>query len=287
MSDSLIQLSGVHREPFRDLHLEVRAGELVGLVGPTGAGKTTLLRIAAGILTPAAGRAAIAGRPAHSHAAHRLAGFAPATPVFPPGLTVRGVVEYFAWSHGRADTARARVAAALEFAELGAYAERRPAALPLSVLRRVALAQAALGDRRILLLDETLDSADPAVRRAVGERLGRLVWSGGAVLLATQDLASVERLADRVVVLRAGRVARDAPAAVLLHERVLEVMLDAPPATAPPGFRLAPFGIEADLAGRTVEAALAQCRAHRLVVRGTRVRGKSWEDVVVESGGLP
>jgi hypothetical protein len=62
-------------------------------------------------------------------------------------------------------------------------------------------------------------------------------------------------------------------------------VLDAPPAAPPPGFRLAPFGVEADLGPRTVEAALALCRAHRLVVRATRVRSRSLEDVVVESSG--
>jgi ABC-2 type transport system ATP-binding protein len=285
MTDHLLRLAGVDCAPLHDVSFTMKAGELVGLVGPAGSGKTTVLRVAAGAQRPGGGAALIARQPAASVAARRIAGFAPATPVFPPGLTVRGVLEYYAWFHGPARAARGRVAAALELADLGAFADRRPAMLPYGVLRRVALAQAALGDRRLLLLDETLDGAEAAVRRGLAERLGRLVWNGGAILLATHDFTTVERLADRIIVLRAGRIARDAPASLLLRERVLEVVLDAPPVAAPPGFRLAAFGLEADLSGRTVEAALALCRAHRLVVRATRVRSKSLEDVVVETGG--
>lgn len=284
MSDVLLHLANVRHEPLRDVGLQVRQGELVGLVGPAAAGKTTLLRLAAGAVAPDRGSVRIAGHPAHSATARRVAGYAPAQPVFPPGLTVRGALEYYAWFHGPASAA-SQVAAALELADLGAYAHRHPAALPFGALRRVGLAQAALGSRRLLLLDETLDGCDPAARTTLGARLGAWVWNGGAVVLATRDLAAVERLADRVVILKGGRVARDCPAVVLLHERVLEVMLDAPPPEPPPGFQVAPFGIQVDLAGRTVEAALAQCRAHRLVVRGTRVRTKSLEDVVVETEG--
>jgi len=285
VNDVLVSLAGVTHTPLHDVSFEVRAGELVGLVGPAGSGKSTVLRVAGGAQRPAAGSATIAGQPAASPAARRVSGYAPATPVFPPGLTVRGVLEYYAWFHGPAASARTRVAAALEIAALGEFAARRPALLPYGVLRRVALAQAVLGERRVLLLDETLDGAEQALRRMIGERLGRLVWNGGAVILATHDFTTLERLADRIIVLRAGRIALDAPAGMLLRERVLEVVLDAPPPAPPPGFRLAAFGIEADLGGQTVEAALALCRAHRLVVRATRVRSKSLADVVVQTNG--
>lgn len=283
MTQALVRLADVRHDPITDVGFEVGAGELVGLVGAARSGKTTLLRCAAGAAMPDRGAITIAGHPAATTTARRLAGFAPATPVFPPGLSVRGLLEYYAWFHSPVSVHR-QVAAALELAELGDFADRRPATLPYGVLRRVALAQAALGGRRVLLLDETLDGTDPALRRVLGERLGRWVWNGGAVILATNDLGTIERLADRVVVLQAGRIARDAPAIVLLRERVLELVLDAPPPVPPPGFRVAPFGLQVDLAGRTAEAVLAQCRAHRLVVRATRVRSKSLEDIVVETG---
>jgi len=285
MNDPILQLCGVSRGVVTDVSLDLGAGEIVGLVGAGRSGKSTLLRLAAGWLRPSAGSVTVYGHPATTLAARRVVGYAPATPSFPPGLTVRGLLEYFARFHGPGASRRELVAAALEIADLGPVANERPARLPQSILRRVSLAQAALGGRRVLLLDETLEGTDPVTRRGLAERLGRHAWNGGAVVLASHDLSAVERFADRIVVLRAGAVVRDAPAGVLLRDRVLEVVLDAPPAAPPPGFRLAPFGVEADLSGRTIEAALALCRAHRLVVRATRVRARSLEDIVVETGG--
>lgn len=285
MSAPLLRLDHVRGGIVGDVSLEVSAGEVVGLVGSAGTGKSTLLRLAAGCRRPDAGTITVVGHAATSRAARRLAGYAPAAPSFPPGLTVRGLLEYLAWFHGPAPARRGLVAAALELADLGAVAAERPARLPQSLLRRVSLAQAALGGRRLLLLDETLEGTDAPTRRALIERLGRLAWNGAAIVLASHDLGTVERFAERVVVLRAGTIARDQAASVLLRERILEVVLDAPPAAAPPGFRVAPFGVETDLGARTVEAALALCRTHRLVVRATRVRSRSLEDVVVETRG--
>lgn len=282
----LVSLDGVtRRRVVAGVTFEVQAGEIVGLVGASGCGKSTLLALIAGWLRPHTGRVTIAGRPAPSLAARRLAGLAPAAPAFPPGLTVRSLLEYYARFHGAGSERRGMVAAALDFADLGALAGSRASALPLGALRRLALAQAALGRRRVLLLDETLDGADARVRTHLLDRLEAFAWNGGVVFVASHDLTTVERLVHRIILLRDGVVVRDEPAIVTLQRRVLEIVLDAPPAAPPPGFRVAPFGVETDLGGRTVEAALAMCRAHRLVVRATRVRLRSLDDVVVESAG--
>jgi ABC-type multidrug transport system ATPase subunit len=264
--------------------LAVEPGETVALVGPAGSGKSTVLQLAAGWLRPDAGLIAIAGVPASSPLARRLAGYAPADPAFPPALTVREVLAYYASLHGPARSRPGLVAEALEIAALGPLARERVARLTAGARRRLALAQATLGGRRLLLLDDALDGDEALQRRGLRERLGRLAWEGAAIVLASHDLGAVERFADRVIVLRAGGVVRDAAAASLLRDRVLEVVLPTPPAAAPPGFRLAPFGVETDLGTGSVEAALALCRVHRLPVRGSRVRLKTLEDVLLETG---
>jgi peptide/nickel transport system ATP-binding protein len=119
----------------------------------------------------------------------------------------------------------------------------------------------------------------------VCERLAALAAHGMAILLASHDLAAVERLAARVLVLRDGVIVHAARA--MRHDRVLEVTLDAPPAVPPPGFRRTAAGLERDLGDGTVEAALALCRAYRLPVRGSRVRLRTLEDVVVETLDRP
>ena len=102
-----------------------------------------------------------------------------------------------------------------------------------------------------------------------------------AILLSAGSLEAVERVATRVLLLRRGRVVRVASPSTLLGERVLEVVLDRPALAAPTGFRLTPFGLQADLSRVTPEAALATCRAHRLAVRASHVRLKSLEELAV------
>jgi len=263
--------------------LSLVPGEIVGLVGPNGAGKTTLLRLLAGRLRPDGGTITVAGQGAESLHARRVLGFAPDGAVFPPTLTVREVLDYYTRFHAAGAGRRALVAEALDLGALDEVAGRRAALLSRGYVQRLALAQAALGGRRILLLDETLAGLDPLVRRRQCDRLLALAGAGVAVLLSSHDLAAVERVASRVLILARGRVVREGSMAGLLRERVLEVVLDAPPREPPPGFRVTAFGLETELGGGTVEAALALCRAHRLAVRASRVRLKSLEDVVLDT----
>ena len=263
--------------------LELIPGEIVGVVGPNGAGKTTLFRLAAGLLRPDAGSVRVAGAPPGSLAARRALGFAPDGPMFPPTLTVREVLDYYARLHVPGARRRALVGEALELGGLDAVVGQRAAQLSKAFVQRLALAQAALGDRRVLLLDETLSGVDPLVRRALGERLQRLAVRGVAMLLASNDVAALERLVARVLVMRGGKVVREGPLGALMRERVLEIVLDAPPGAPPPGFRVTPAGLEVDLGHGTVEAALAVCRAHRLAVRASRVRLKCLEEVVLDA----
>jgi len=269
--------------PVADVSLELAAGEIAALVGPHGSGKTTLLGIAAGLLAPDVGAVTVVGVPAGTPAARAALGYAPEAPIFPPTLSVREVLGYFARFHAAGTARRGLVAAALDRAGLEGAAERRAGGLPLPVARRLALAQAALGHRRVLLLDETLSGVDAVGRRAMCERVRELAARGVAVLLASSDLAVVEQLAARVLVMRDGRVVRAAPTAALLEERVLEILLDAPPTAPPPGFRITPYGLQADLGTRSAEAALALCRAHRLAVRASRVRARTLEDAVLDA----
>ncbi len=176
---------------------------------------------------------------------------------------------------------RAAVARALATGGLEAVAARPVGRLSPGWLRRLALAQAALGLRQVLLLDETLAGVDPPARRALCEQLAALAAHGTAILLASHDLAAVERLAARILVLRAGVVVHTVHP--VRRRRMLEVLLDTPPTVAPPGFRRTAAGLERDLGDGSVEAALALCRAFRLPVRGSHVRLRTLEDEVVDA----
>jgi ABC-2 type transport system ATP-binding protein len=274
------------RSALRDVSLALLPGEIAGLVGSAGAGKSTLLQIAAGCLLPSRGEARVYGMRVTDPAARRLVGYARDGTAFPPALTVREVLTYYARLHaerGGEPAARRLVREAFDVSGLGPAAELFVSALGRADQQRLAVAQASLGRRRVLLLDETLSALDAVARRDLRGRIAALAADGVAVLIAAREPAALECLAARVLVLREGRIVRAGPLPALLGERVLEVILDAPPREAPPGFRVTETGIEAPLTGRTVEAALALCRAHRLPVRASRVRVKSLDDVVLET----
>src|SRR2546426_7954581 len=286
MTDFALSLSDVAGHGLGPLSFALIPGEIAGLVGPARAGKTTLLRVTAGSLRPSTGAIRIWGVAVAHPAARRLVGYASDTMVFPPSLTIREVLLYYARLHCATRDERTPLSLmreALEIAGLGAAVALRVEAWGRADRHRLGLAQAALGGRRVLLLDELLSGLDAFARRDLRGRIARLAAEGVAVLITSRDPAALERLAARVLVMRDGRIVRAGPLASLLEERVLEVILDAPPPEPPPGFRVTAAGIEAPLAGRTVEAALALCRAHRLPVRATRVRVKSLEEVVLET----
>ena len=286
MTDYALTLSDVAVRGLRGVSLALMPGEIAGIVGPAGAGKTTLLQVAAGCLRPARGEAWVWGSRITDAVARRCIGYVSEHPTFPRALRVRDVLLYYARLHAAADPERAALGLVREVSELvglDAAASLLVRELSHTDGQRLGLAQALLGGRRVLVLDEFFSHLDAIARRDLRGRLARLAAEGVAVLIAARDPAALERLAARVLVLREGRVVRAGPLPALLGERVLEVILDAPPQEPPPGFTLTSAGIEASLAGRTVESALALCRAHRLAVRASRVRVKSLEEIVLET----
>jgi ABC-type multidrug transport system ATPase subunit len=290
MADYALTLSNITGCGLGPASLALLPGEIAGLVGPAGAGKTRLLRVAAGAVRPITGEVRVWGMRVTDPAARRLIGHAGESPAFPRTLTVQEVLTYYARLHCAAGYERALrglIREVLEIAGLTAAVDLRMDSLGRADLQRLSLAQAALGGRRVLLLDETLSGLDVFARRDLRSRIAGLAADGVAVLITARDPAVLERLAARVLVLRDGRIVRAGPLATLLGERILEVILDAPPAEPPPGFRVTAAGLEAPLTGRTVEAALALCRAHRLPVRASRVRVKSLEEVVLETTDFP
>jgi len=266
------------------------AGECVGLVGPNGAGKSTLLAIAAGLLAPDAGDVWVCGRWPRAAGARRLVGYAPEHAAFYPELTVREVLAAFAAAHGRGAAARrALVDGALDLGGLAGWADRRCATLSRGIGQRLALAQAALGRRELVLLDETLSGLDPLALRDARERIRALVERGVTVVIASHDLASVERLAARVAILQAGRTVRVIEATDLARELSLVLVVDGSPRAAADVLarRYAqvvcePAGARVAIGPReTPEDVLAYCREHRIGVRASRVVARTLEETTV------
>jgi ABC-type multidrug transport system ATPase subunit len=285
--------AGRGRPPVRALDgadLVALAGECVGLVGPNGAGKSTLFGVAAGLLVADRGDVWVCGRRPRAREARLRVGYAPEHPAFYPELTVRELLVHLAAGHGRDPRyRRALVDEALALGALEEWTERRVGALSRGLGLRLAFAQAALGRRELLLLDETLSGMDPLAQRDARERIRGLLERGVTVVIASHDLATVERLASRVAILRSGRTARVLEAADLARERSLVLVVEGSPRDAARllAERYArvvcePAGARVALEPReTPEGVLAYCRDHRIGVRASRVVSRTLEEAAV------
>jgi ABC-2 type transport system ATP-binding protein len=207
---------------------------ITGLLGPNGAGKTTFLRIVATVLAPDAGDVRLLGRipdrPERLADIRRRLGYLPQEMGFPRGFTAFGFVDYMAvlkeWTvrAARHDEVR-RV---LDLVDLGDLATKRISALSGGQRRRVALAQALMGEPDLLLLDEPTTGVDPEQRVTLRQVLSR-AGERSTVLLSTHQTEDVAALCDRVVVLDRGRVRFDGPVVDLVATATGRVWLASAP----------------------------------------------------------
>jgi NitT/TauT family transport system ATP-binding protein len=188
--------------------LTVADGEFVAIVGPTGCGKSTLLNIAAGLLTPFAGRVGIFGAPLAG--LNRQAGYLfQADALFPWKTALENVAIGPETAGVPAAEARPRALEWLKRVGLSAFADRYPHMLSGGQRKRVGLAQVLIRDPKILLMDEPFGPLDAQTRQIMGNLLLDL-WSADrkAVLFVTHDLEEAIALSDRVVIMSAGPSAR-------------------------------------------------------------------------------
>jgi iron complex transport system ATP-binding protein len=222
--------------PLDAVSLSVRAGEIAALLGANGAGKSTLLRVAAGLLVPEAGMVRIGGRDAGTldrRATAREVAFVPQSEAAAVGFRVREVVamgrapHQSGWMHeNTAD--RAAVDEALIRCDLGRVASRKVETLSGGEQRRVAVARALAARPRVLLLDEPGAFLD--VRHRL-EQTGLLMDLARrdhlACIVSMHDLDAAARTADRVVLLRDGRVVAAGPPAEVMTTPLLRATFDA------------------------------------------------------------
>jgi ABC-2 type transport system ATP-binding protein len=190
--------------------LEVRAGEIVGFLGANGAGKTTTLRCAAGLLRPHAGTIEVAGHdlaraPREAKAA---LGFVPDRPFLYERLTPPEFLAFVASLYDvPAPLAEPRIDALLERLALGDAKEATIESASLGTRQKIAVAAALLHEPPLLLLDEPLAGLDPPAAFTLKQLLRERAAAGAGALVSTHQLEVAERLCDRVVMLRRGRIA--------------------------------------------------------------------------------
>lgn len=211
---SFLALEGLSKDyagsfAVNGLSLAVARGEFVALLGPSGCGKTTTLQMVAGFVAPSAGRILLDGRDlTHTAAADRGMGIVFQSYALFPHMTAAENVGFGLEMRKTASTERRqRVAEALDLVGLSGLADRYPRRMSGGQQQRVALARALVIRPSILLLDEPLSNLDAKLREGMQIELRQIQRSlGTTTLLVTHDQGEAMALADRVLVMNAGRV---------------------------------------------------------------------------------
>jgi simple sugar transport system ATP-binding protein len=267
-----------------DVSLDLGAGEIHALVGENGAGKTTLMRVLYGLLPPDAGHIEVDGRPARIHSpadamklglgmVHQhfmLVGPLTVAENIALGREPRGALGGY-----RRAAAEYQVAALSERYRLPVDPRARIEALPVGAQQRVEILKALHHGARVLILDEPTAVLTPHEVDELFQVLRTLRDQGTTIVLITHKLAEVKALAQRVTVMRAGRVAGGGVAETLTVERIAELMVGHAIAPLhPPGPR-APGGVELEVRSLVVrdDRGLEAVRQVSLAVRAGEIVG--------------
>ena len=206
----VLQARGLSRsfggvQALNDCDFDIEPGEVVALIGLNGAGKTTLMRLALGMLRPQQGMVNALGHPLDAVPTEAWAqvGALVEVPLAYPELTVRKNLHIACLlRHASPD----RVRESLNAWRLDPLADRRFRRLSLGNRQRVGLAAAMQHDPRLIVLDEPSNALDPASVILLREQLIQRAQDGAAILVSSHHLDEVARIADRVLLMNAGRL---------------------------------------------------------------------------------
>ncbi len=198
-------------QALNGVDLTMPAGSIFGFLGPNGSGKTTTIKILLGLALPTAGHCSIFGQQVarFSAAARMEVGYLAQDPSYPRWMTGSEVLEFVGRLYPRAQRPLAdRVRDALRLVDLEKAADRSCGGYSAGMRQRLGIAQALMGEPRLVILDEPSSSLDPIGRRDVLDILRSLRERGIAVFYSTHILDDVERVADHVAIMKEGRIVR-------------------------------------------------------------------------------
>jgi ABC-2 type transport system ATP-binding protein len=187
-----------------DLDLEIRPGEIFGFLGPNGAGKTTMIRTILDEIRPTAGNASILGMDSHEQSVEirRFIGYVPGDLAMYPNLTGRDTITYFANLRGGVEWPYVE-----ELADrLDADMTKKVGDLSSGNRQKIGLIQAFMNKPEVLIMDEPSSGLDPLVQREFQSMLREVTANGSTVFLSSHTLSEVQRVADRVGIIRHGKL---------------------------------------------------------------------------------
>lgn len=202
----------------QDLSFSVLPGEVVGFLGPNGAGKSSTIKVMMGFVEAAGGECRILGEPAGTPASRKRTGYLPEVALYYPFLTPLETLKLYGELQGlRGRSLRDEAERLLNAVGLGAVLHKQNRTMSKGMLQRVGIAQALLGNPELLLLDEVTSGLDPVGRRELRDILKERQRNGATLFFSSHELAEVEMLCDRILLIDKGK---------LLEERIVAALKD-------------------------------------------------------------
>ena len=192
-----------------EVDLDVRRGEVFGLLGPNGSGKSTTIKMLLGLLHPTSGRISVFGKRPDDVAIKSQIGYLPEESYLYRFLNARETLEYYGRLFHQSRTQRqVRIDKLLKMVGLEGVQRRSVGEYSKGMQRRIGLAQALINDPQLLILDEPTTGLDPIGTKQIKDLILTLKQRGKTILLCSHLLADVEDVCDRVAVMYGGRVQR-------------------------------------------------------------------------------
>ena len=187
-----------------ELNLDVQRGEIFGFLGPNGAGKTTTIRTLMDEIRPTSGSATIVGLDTHTDSVEirRHIGYIPGDLAMYPNLTGKDTITYFANLRGGVDWGYVDSLAERLEADLS----RKVGDLSTGNRQKVGIIQAFMNRPEVLIMDEPSAGLDPLVQRTFQQMMKEVTANGSTVFLSSHTLSEVQRVADRVGIIRSGHL---------------------------------------------------------------------------------
>lgn len=192
---------------LKALDMEIRRGEVFGLLGPNGSGKTTTIKLLLGLLVPTSGEALVFGRPGQDVRKNERLGYLPEESYLYKFLNAEETLDFY----GRlfdmsAEVRRQRTADLIKMVGLGWAKRRQLKEYSKGMTRRIGLAQALINDPEVILLDEPTSGLDPIGVREMKDMIIRLRGEGKTIVMCSHLLADVQDVCDRIAILHQGEL---------------------------------------------------------------------------------